>query len=233
MSRDKAKGIQSRPQSKAWGQKLYLVLAGIMLLLAGFIWTRGGGAPLFLWSISPNAPKITDWLIIGVTLAYAVVSGMQWFVMRDALQLTRESHELGMRAWVLAHMGQDSIPVAAKMVLPLRFKNYGRTPAQSIVDVPRFHVGDKLVILQAPIDRRDERYSWSVLGPDASADAIGHIQLTPEQQDMIRSGKAGLWAYGYIDYSDPFSKHRRTRYCFRYDPDSGRFAVAHMGNSAE
>jgi len=197
---------------------VYPVLLGALVLLIA--WGLIGDRLHLRVDISKRT-SFTDWALVALTGAYAIVSVVQWWKMRQSLEETRKSNHLTLRAWVMA----EGIKIANLSLTPgvtavrIRVRNNGKLPAIKWARRHEFLVrypGESLLV--DPL-AYFEPVGWRTIAAGAShvTSLILPTDFTPEQLAEIKHGKAFLWLVMRFTYTDTIGSKGSSAYCWRYE----------------
>jgi hypothetical protein len=181
-----------------------------------------------------------EWLIVYVTLIYAVFAGLQWWSIRRQARIAQTTAEASKqnsdawisaeRAWILVSMPQrdalnpeppTGLPQEPVTVLPYTIANYGRTPA--------WITGIDTIVRIIPVDDRlpDEpdygdpliRHTEENLALIPRQEKIGTLTMLTQSFVDINAGRKTLYVYGRVEYRCVFQGiEGETRFCYMYNP---------------
>jgi len=196
----------------------YLV---VMLLLAVI-------AYLLVQSGIPELGKqssLTDWFLVLLTLAYAVVSYRTLRAIHDQTLLSRNTARRQLRAYIVVKSvrvevdSPDGAPKGTTRVIPgVTFFNAGQTPAYRLSHFQSMHI-DSLHL--RPVFPEAANPAWrtiAVLGPRVEHPNNLRVatNLTSEQTALLQRGDLYVYFWGEIRYRDIFGAARRTPFAFRW-----------------
>jgi hypothetical protein len=152
-----------------------------------------------------------DGAIVFFTLVLTVVSYFQW-------KATRDSFEIGQRAWVTAP-GADLRPVPVPdtpIMVAIDIQNTGPSPALDVSVTMEIVISD--VVPVGPVKRTPDEQTRSrvALARDAKASSYtrSDAPITADQLAAVVDGKLRIFVIGDITYRDIFGHQRQTTYCF-------------------
>jgi hypothetical protein len=178
----------------------------------------------------------------------ALVSTRQWWVMREANRIARESMENDTRAWLT--VGDDftmpCLTCEGTGYIGFHWENSGHRPAVQVRSRARV-----VVVVRTPPDATKSvpELRLPPAYPPKVFEAVGVIApgqksfnvkvpfedpIPPAMVDLIRRKLAGLYVYGFAKYRDGFRARRITTFCMRYEPlpDGQRFTFCPYYNVA-
>ncbi len=155
----------------------------------------------------------------------AVIASLAAFLQFIALIVTvfvmMRTARRQLRAYVLVY-GSVVTNVAEGDEVPearIVFKNFGQTPAYNFVNVTGFafnvYPAPKSIRLTVPNKEFSNLLAKSVLGPtqeEMSTTVWQGRPLTPGRRTELAQGRAIIYVYGEIRYTDAFRRSRKTKY---------------------
>lgn len=173
--------------------------------------------------VSADQPKITDWLMVGLTVAYVFVSILIFFAVKKELSIAMNSE----RAWIVVSMGWkegmdqgifgESVSFGAKtwhVFVLLTCQNHGRTPAW----ITERRIG--LLSGSKEIPKKPPLASARILTTAYQTLLVGTPGYGTEEQvtsDAPIGTEEGRVIYGAVKYRDIYGKSRKTNFGFRID----------------
>jgi hypothetical protein len=172
--------------------------------------------------------------IVVVTFTYTVFAGLQWWAMKEALQLTAESLDLTRQA-MRAELDVSGIALIGGLApsttntVMVGIKNLGSTkatrvgadwmswvcdgpPSESCLSQCHFVRAVNPLIGSGSIGR-DMEVSFHISSP----------VRTPVEADAIKIGRKTLYVCGRVRYRDVFDQHHDVTPCAHYRPDREQF----------
>lgn len=175
------------------------------------------------------------------TFILAVVTGFLWWSTRQLVLGAEKTAAQQLRAYIFTtHKEGINLEVNGELSTATQIKNFGQTPAHDMMTCHR--VGIYKLPLTATNKLEEPTYEPGFpKGPLAPGEVAYQRATIPEllPKDIIadlEAGKAALFVFGEIRYSDIFNKPHRTSYClFSTGEDfmDRSLAYYHEGNEAD
>jgi hypothetical protein len=208
------------------GSVLFLVQVG---LIAGVL--PAGGAteagksdwwPCKQYSYTDVILAIATSAYLLATIAYVLISFHQWRVLRAALDETRRSNELTLRAWLFV----ESIELEGGVLtddasIAVTVKNYGKLPAIRVARYPKIYVQPNTPVPEVP---DGEAAGWRVIAAGATHTfRFGFDDVPPEQIPGIAQGQPPLFFVLRLRYTDDLNSQGNQPYSWFYSPPTRGF----------
>ncbi|WP_316178125.1 MULTISPECIES: hypothetical protein [unclassified Bradyrhizobium] len=208
--------------------------------MAGLFWTAGVLGALFIFirwdGATPwRAELLFTAILTLATIASVLVASMQWWVLKDTLQQSRDALVIQQRAFMTAKevrfeplslFGVEGITWLANVY----WENSGNTPTKNLTIVATCVSGFEQLVDPANIPKAKKNTTFqsttitrAVFGPKQ----INHAGFCPVTRLEVLLAQYGafthLYIYGVAIYHDVFdqSSWRLTRFCFQ----AGNFVV--------
>jgi hypothetical protein len=188
-----------------------------------------------------NRPTITDWILTGTTLVYALVNIFMWIAIKAQSTAMMDANcALILILWDnMVHIDPDVPNGELHHCFQWTFKNGGETPAFIQQVHSRFIVVDKLSDLPLTpvyLKAKEMSYNSEPLMPDEKFKPEIYTpiesELPFEELDTaLRNKKRFLYAYGFVTYLDVYGRPQETRFGIAYESsarpslESDRFRI--------
>jgi hypothetical protein len=152
----------------------------------------------------------------------------------DTVTLTRWTDEQSLRAWLLIdEWNKLDYPIVPDEVVQVRVQNSGRSPALRMAGRIEIRAFGHDKFPESPPYPPIPRGSLGSVGPSQfSYLGAATNSLRPEEVDAINRGDAQLYAYGWLDYRDPFNTPRGLFFCAEFAPARKMFLMCPSYNLA-
>lgn len=180
-------------------------------------------------SAKQPVPSITDWIMAGVTAAYAVFALLQWRAIRRQANIAESNLRVVERAWLAVLFDQRFQPKAgAHNPIYYSVKNTGHTVAflkdrkLNVLPwngfIPKRQLAPKPTGILSTI-------AAIFPGDKFPLEGLVDIDFTQQMINDAATGRFIFDVYGYVAYDDAFGNRHITRFCQAYNPngDSGSF----------
>lgn len=193
------------------------------------VWLRG-----FHWN--REKAKVTDWLVVGLTLAVAVAAVWSAWVFQGQLHEAQKSTRLSVRPWVGLDEGGaiETTPLQidesgnVSLTYTIRAKNYSSSPATNVWAAANLVIADDLTTVY---EQQGFACSDAMIGkPD-----IGLVLFQGKERVFnsmpaftkitLKHGSGfqiGIWMAGCIGYRDQFGYLCRTKFIWGFRDETGR-----------
>ena len=141
--------------------------------------------------------------IVGIPLALWSLSAVQ-----QELRLSRESLELGNRAWVLLGNPEPRGRWDGRLVVDIPIVNFGQGPAFNVRVDDKFGADGK-----DPLPERCLSEAITADDPQNPNETIGPGQSGARRIVFLLEKGQGRWVSGVISYDDQFGSRRTTHFC--------------------
>ena len=202
-------------------------------------WLRG-----FHWN--REKAKVTDWLVVILTLGVAVAAIWSVWVFQGQLDEARKSTRLSVRPWIGLDEGQSAIETTplqidkdgnAALVYKIVAKNYGSTPAANVWAMANLVVADDL---NTVYEQQDRACSDDLIGkPDIGMvlfqgkDRVFSAMPSTTQISKKHEGsRLQAFLAGCIGYRDQFSYLCRTKFLWMLQDNTGQVIVFDAPNQS-
>ena len=162
-----------------------------------------------------GAAFFVSFITMGAVIYYAGVAYQQW-------QTAERTLDINERAWLIGSYASIGLEADKKtLVITTKFTNAGKSPAFRV----RHNVGITGVLVAPSDDAAFKEGEGSQIAlPPAGVvtTTTPRPDVTPQQLELIFSGKAAFFVWLRVTYTDPFSgdslkNARDTLECWRYD----------------
>ncbi len=163
----------------------------------------------------------------------------------DFLQVTERAYvaeQIGDKSDLfekLVQFGDDAHSISsvaqpdAVLSVPLRFTNYGKTPAMLKCWAADLSIQGAI----RKFDGEPKLISIRILAPgeqtaDHSPSVLGQFPRSAEQSEKLIDGSLQQWVSGYVEFEDIFGRNTKREFGWRYNHPTARF-VPHYFNIME
>jgi hypothetical protein len=153
-----------------------------------------------------------DVAIAGFTFVLLAVSGFQGYLLKQSVDLARNTSEKQLRAYVVCAGGEMTDARELNTSLTITARNTGQTPARDVQMITQFTVRDP--DWDGPFEFSLEPASMSVLGPGMELENSKTFDVPPEMRKLLADGKKVIWIWGTVRYTDVFGVDRYTNFRF-------------------
>jgi hypothetical protein len=158
-----------------------------------------------------------------IAVIASVVALLQFFALFATVFVMVRTARRQLRAYVLVSGSAVTNVVEGNGIPEARvaIKNFGQTPAYNFVNVTGLaayvYPPPKSISLTVPNDELSKPIARSVLGPTQEELATTDWQekarpLTQQEKTDLAEGRAIIYVYGEIRYTDAFGRSHRTKY---------------------
>ena len=153
-----------------------------------------------------------DVAIAGFTFVLLAVSGFQGYLLKQSVDLARNTSEKQLRAYVVCAGGEMTDARKPNTSLTITARNTGQTPARDVQMITQFTVRDP--DWDGPFEFTLEPASMSVLGPGMELENSKTFDVPLEMRKLLEDGKKVIWIWGTVRYTDVFGVDRYTNFRF-------------------
>ena len=159
--------------------------------------------------------KVTDTLVVAFTAGLFLSTLALWQATRRLVVGAENTSERQLRAYVLTEgvsLWTTEKPDGVRIVLPVKFKNFGQTPAYNFGSW-----SDAKISAQNPgFTVKQSRIRNTLIGPgDVTNIRPDEGPFSQEDIDAVLTGEKFIFACVRIDYVDAFGIDRTTTFYFR------------------
>lgn len=166
---------------------------------------------------------------LAALIAYTTFAALQWCAMKEAVNVTATQFKLDQRAWLgfVGIMGEAE--VGKPLLITVKFKNTGRTPAKNIISAAIAEPIPKTGVPNFTKEESITRESTAIVPPQGEFTII--LSVTPKgplDNDGFRSitsGETCVYDHGIINYNDIFNKKHWLTYCYVLSPDGKTYTI--------
>jgi hypothetical protein len=153
-----------------------------------------------------------DVAIAGFTFVLLAVSGFQGWLLKQSVDLARNTSEKQLRAYIVCAGGEMNDARELNTSLTITAKNTGQTPAREVTMLTQFTIRDPG--WNGPFELDSEAASMSVLGPGMELENSKTFEVPEEMRKLLAEGKKVIWIWGTVRYKDVFGVDRYTNFRF-------------------
>lgn len=177
-------------------------------------------------SAKQSVPSITDWIMVGVTTAYAVFAFLQWRAIRRQAAIAEKSLLVLERAWLkIIFIGGDQ-PLSEPQDVFYKITNIGRSAAY--IKECKLALTASNKPLDYEVDPIPTKQLPTVLTAFPNEEILQLYRVEPTTatiMEQLKSGSKMLTMRGHMFYDDVFGNRHVTRFHLVYQLERLSFII--------
>jgi len=159
---------------------------------------------------------VLDWLSVNSGCILVLLVSVLVVLFMAQFELSRRSSQRQLRAYVIPDGSKIFVGETGEPRATISFRNCGQTPARGVVGWARMDLIDSETEEESELPQVAVRSATTLAANGSLSKALWFRTLSPEEVDLVRSGRKTISVSGLVRYSDIFRRRHETQFRLAY-----------------